>query len=416
MKWAVTAVAVLLGCAPVVRAADLPPLLSPPTNASPQTAMNDLLANFWVGTPSGGHINYSCGLKGGCMWEGAQAANVLYSWWKITGSADAATRIAAHWRWMKSEHPNAADFTTCGGPSRENYASDDTGWDIAYFLQAYDVTHDQAALSDAKGALECARGRWWDQTFGGGYWYDDHKTGKGAYQTILILDELTYYQFTGDAAYLKLAKDDEAWMVSHLLIGPNQSTVSPAGVGLYFTAYTATGCKGAPGPAGCPYHMNVSNIAQDQTMLVANMAMSVVDSRLFHITNDPAYQARMLSTAAGIRRTETNAANAAHGALNGMNVFTDDQDANVNAFEAAAYLLEVVPHLPPGGGYADGAVFKATAEAIMANDRLPNGFYGGDWQGPVNGVWTNNSNHSEPQHIVITSNAINMVVVSAGVK
>jgi hypothetical protein len=191
-------------------------------------AYTDLLANFWTGSTKAGHIDYPCGLAGGCMWTGAQAANALYAVWKIADANTAKLRLTAHWNWLKSQHA-ASDFTTCGAPSEENYASDDTAWDISFMLQAYDVTHDPDALTYAKGALDCARGRWWDTTFGGGYWYDDTKTSKTAYQTILILDELTYYQFSGDTAYLNDAKQDVAWMNTHLLVTQNDDTVWPAG-------------------------------------------------------------------------------------------------------------------------------------------------------------------------------------------
>ena len=376
--------------------------------ANAKKALDDLSANFWIGTPTGGHFDAS-------SWGGAQAADAFYAWWKITGSTDAANRVAAHWRWLMGKFP-ASDLIACGAHSAQNYAQDDTAWDVGFMLQAYEVTRDPEALRIAKATLDFARGRWWDTTFGGGYWYDDSKSGKSAYQPILILDEETYYEESGDKAYLKRAMDDEAWVASHLLITPAFNSVSPAGDGLYFDGYSATGYKGGPGPDGSPYHMKVTNLAQSNTMLVANMAMAVLDWRLYKITGNQVYKSRMLATAAGIRRTETNAGNPAPGALSGVEVFTDDQDANVNGYEAIRYVLEVLPHLPEDGTYADGTVFKKTAAAIMANDRLPSGLYGGDWQGPVDGVWTNNHNHSIPQGIVVTANAINMVVAAAGIK
>ena len=395
--------------APPARAA------TPDALATARRAIQDLLAHFWVGPAATGHIQYGCPKRGGCMWEGAQVANALYGWWRITGSADAAARIAAHWAWLKAGHP-ATDFTTCGRPSEENYALDDTAWDISFMLQAAEVTHDPAALADARGALDCARARWWDTEFGGGYHYSDTEPGKGNYQTVLILDELEYHRQSGDAAYLARAKQDEAWVASHLLITPEQSVVAPAGVGLYFNLYRANGCHGGPGPVGCPYHMRVSNIAQDQTMLVANMAMCVIDTRLAKITGDPAYHARAMATAAAIRRTETNAANPYRGALGGIDVLTDDQDANVNAYEAINYALEVVPLLPADGQYADGGVLRATAAAIMANDRRADGLYGGDWQGPPDGVWSHHGNNSGPDRMVVSANAVAMVVAAAGAK
>ena len=65
-----------------------------PTKAALQEdarkALTDLLENFWVGTATEGHFTAD-------SWGGAEAADALYAWWKITGSSDAASRIAAHW-------------------------------------------------------------------------------------------------------------------------------------------------------------------------------------------------------------------------------------------------------------------------------------------------------------------------------
>jgi hypothetical protein len=369
----------------------------------PMGAVSDLLHAFWLDAPSGGHVRGACETeqpkKVGCLWEQGQAYHALYTGWRVTGSAELKEKLIQNWHWIVAHHPDN-DWATCGEGTAENYALDDTGWDIGTAMDAFDVFHDPAILSSARMALDCAYDRWHTGELGGGFWYSDARKEKTLYQSYLMNGALRYYAATGNKIYLLRAIDDEAWVASHLMITEQTNTLR-FGNGLYWCVYGLTAANGRPGPVGAPFRVGEVGLASSVTFLGGNMQEAVVDARLYAITKSQVYRDRAIATAAAIREIEVLP----------MKVLLNDRDAWVEGWSAFEFVKLVVPLLPAAEQLAWHDIFKATADSILTRDRTADGRYGGDWQGPVDGIWTKRG--STPDQVMVNAQAVDIIVAAA---
>jgi len=118
------------------------------------TAVADLVKNFWTGTASDGYITPTWdGIVGhdlpdsrGALWTASTMFNVLYGQYKANSTLETAQRISAQWHYIKSSF-SQNDLTTCGSNSVQNWGVDDTGWNASMLLQIYDVTRDESQES-----------------------------------------------------------------------------------------------------------------------------------------------------------------------------------------------------------------------------------------------------------------------------
>jgi hypothetical protein len=334
---------------------------------------SDFVKYFWEGSSGAGHLKtYVPELRHvASLWELSQGVNVIWSYWKLTGSADAARRIQAWWSWaQKSEF--GKDFSGCGSGTINNGAQDDLAWNVGAFLRVYEIARDRRSLTAAKEALDCAYSRWWDTSFeGGGYWYTDEHVNKSSYQLVLLVDTMWYYDFTGDIVYQHRALEGERWAVAHLrrtgagLGNPND--------GLFWCDLMA-GTRTWDG-VNSPYQVSEG---ASQTGLYANMSAAVLDERLYDLTGTPVYLGRLRQTANGIRRYEVE-----H--VGRSDILLNDRDASDDAFSIFQFSSGVLPLLPTAERTAWVALLHATAESIMAHDRAQDGTYGGSWAGPPDG-------------------------------
>ena len=132
---------------------------------------------------------------------------------------------------------------------------------------------------------------------------------------------------------------------------------------------------------------------------MANMAMAVINARLYHITGDDGYRKKALATADGIYEHETQ-----------DGIYLNDRDAWANGTYAGMGCAGA--HLPG----IDKSILRLpkTADSIFANARTCDGYYGGSWGGPADGLpskWF--SVGSRPQQIMTSGSTVNMLVAAA---
>lgn len=369
--------------------------------ADAQRAYGEFIQKYWDGTPTAGHLTGKRGemhVPKGYLWGNAQGVNVLYSWWKFgppNGRADAAARIGASWAWMQTNW-TLADMGTCG-VGTTNTAMDDATWSAQGMLDIAEVTGDTTALTFARAVLDCAWTRWHDDTLGGGLWYSDSRHSKSNYQGSYALATYIYFQMTGDTAYRDRAIGLENWAAAVLL----RNGQSVAGHqypkdGLYWMSVDAAGM-----PAGFTKPYQISMTASG-AMIEAQMAFAVLQARLFGATGNPDYRqrARMVSDAI-----------AQHELVRGTNIYLNDRDAYVDGFAAPMFANDVVkaPNLLTPTQMAEHTGYlQATARSILQNDRGGVGMYGGDWQGPYEGVWARHGSGGEK--FLVTAQAITVAI------
>ena len=351
------------------------------------------------GTPQTAFVPF----QKGWLWQFAHASNVVYGYWKITGSSDAALRITAEWQWVLGAY--AGSEQQCGAGTT-NTASDDAAWTTAFLLQAYEVTGDPVALSHAKGLLDCTWARWSDNgtancynaaVVGAGIWYDDTCALKSSYQNVFALDNYWYYQISGDVTYRTRAIDLDAWIASNLQrSGQTKFGTTYPNDGLYWVTLNANGTISG---TATPYRIQPGSSV---VLLAADMAEAVLCARLYADTGSAAYLSRAQATARGIRAYQTVASGAAFSA----------RDARVDGWAAVLYAREVAPLVTSDATAFGVSGIAATGTSVMALDRGADNTFSGSWYGPANGadVWSQAA--LPAQQIEMTANAVIWVIAA----
>ena len=138
------------------------------------------------------------------------------------------------------------------------------------------------------------------------------------------------------------------------------------------------------------------------TMLEANMAYAVLESRLYAITGNTAYLTRLNQVATGMR---------SHEMVSSTNIVLNDRDASDNAFAVYYYAHEVIPRLTgTAGTQLDKTSLVTTAWAAALNARCANGTYGGSWEGPCQGLWFKAHQGGSNFEIAVSAQAAAMIV------
>jgi hypothetical protein len=353
-----------------------------------ESAVCDLERNFWSGTATNGHFNAGCGLLApyldtpAALWKDAQAYNVLYGWWKLSGDPDAKARLAANWKWVKNALPRS-DWQLCGWGTPINFASDDTGWNASMALQAYDVTQDPQALADAEAAVDAAFARWRIDGSGGALWYNDARKVSSLYQATLALDSYRIFGLTGLPRFLLYAMSTYYWITDNLE-RPD---------GLYWCEYAS----GAPVGGDRPDQIHP---ADSVTFLEGNMAMALLNARLYRATRCAGYSESAIRTSLVLLARETD----------GNGILVDDRDAWTDGYLVREWAEEVLPLSPALAGGAR-AVCR-TAAAVYGADRTAYGCYGGDWSGA--GVWS--LHNTVPEQVMTSANAANNIIAAASLQ
>jgi hypothetical protein len=165
--------------------------------------------------------------------------------------------------------------------------------------------------------------------------------------------------------------------------------------GLYWVDYGTTGPIGQERP-------NDIREASSVVSLGLNMAMGVLHAELFKMTADELYRIRAIRTADALSNCLLS--------LGG--VFLNDRDAWSQGTFAGDWVREVLSL--PGISAKSWTLLRMTADSICANARTTNGYYGGSWSGPAEGLlsrWW--SVGSKPEQIMTSASTVNMIVAAA---
>ncbi len=357
--------------------------------ANAAKAYQDLLHRFWFGTAQDGHFGditndrdviapvHEIPVEKGWMWQYAEAWNPIYVYWRTTHSSDAKVRLIAEWRWV-TKNWSLADMHRCGRVGRQSATTqDDSSWMAMGLVQLYEATGDREALAFSKAVIDCAMERWGDDATGGGLWYDDEhqaNTGKSVTNGNFALAMLYLYEHTCaigkcDRELLHEVESIENWAARRLLRDD----------GLYWMSF--------PNPRRPDQIEPTSSVVA----LFGNMGFAALDARLYGISKDPVYRERARRTTAGILRYEVR-----------DGAFLDDRDARGNGYAAWNFAHEAVPILDRPQPVIDA--FLTTGRNVVAHDRSPEGAYGGDWSGPLEGIWASKGFHHD--RMEISGNAV----------
>jgi|SRR5215472_3708927 len=143
----------------------------------------------------------SSGLIGNHWWQAAVALSTLETYAQTTGDTSYDVAIARA-------------FAVNSSSRFENSSNDDTAWWALAWLQAYDLTHVSSYLSMAETEANYIH-RTWDNTCGGGVWWQrSPRAYKNAISNELFL-ELTAWlhnRIKGDTKYLRWAQAEWSWL------------------------------------------------------------------------------------------------------------------------------------------------------------------------------------------------------------
>lgn len=282
------------------------------------------------------------------------------------------------------QHSSEDFFLATGGGS--NPAHDDAAWTAMGFMLAYRLTNDMKALGYAREMIIRSYDYWQDGTTKNGLWYcypednNGHIQVKSIYCAGLILSALDYYEVTKgtrleDAKMHQRTMDLYEWVEKNLRRDGERTwngQVFDYCDNLYFCDFIDDKQSGAYHPR--QYNETEHIVPKNSwTSLFGNMAMSVINEKLFKLTGDRKYREKALATANALVKTEFN--------RNGC--FLNDRDAWTNTAFLGVFVREIFPLEEADPEL--GRMLLRTADAILKNTYYEGGFYGSDWD--ASGVW-----------------------------
>jgi predicted alpha-1,6-mannanase (GH76 family) len=166
----------------------------------------------------------------------AAGASALQRWyrprtgeWKTTGwwnAANALTAVIRYTRHTGDQAHSSVIETTFRAAQRKkpgfiNAYFDDNGWWALAWVDAYDLTGDGRYLDAAK-AIFAHNLTGWDDTCGGGLWWNTERNYKNAItnELFITLAALLHQRTPGDREYLSWALRAWDWLTARALIGP----------------------------------------------------------------------------------------------------------------------------------------------------------------------------------------------------
>jgi hypothetical protein len=356
-------------------------------------AVNDLLARWWVGDASTGHIKPTHGgcetTNRGVIWERAMMICAMEGLYENGGDPDLNTRIGAQWRYDKTRY-KVAELQACGAGSINPWC-DDACWSLLYYVIAFQQTGDGDALEDAKGLMRKIHERWHDDELGGGLWYNDERKVKSLYGAAFAYAGLALYEASGEPNYRDLAMAEYDWIETHLKRPDN----------LYWCESSAGPPRDPRNPTGPMGRNRPRQIheASSVSYLGGNMAMGACHGFLYQLTGSDAYRQAALRTAAALREN----------AVDGEGRYINDRDAFTNGVFGSLWARWVLAL--PGSDKRDRTILSATANAIVAARTTASyvpayglagaGFYPADWNG--GSVWENKGSLANMLHVSASS-------------
>lgn len=362
-------------------------------SATAKTAIDDMINNFWTkGVSTGNILPTWCGYptenlpdSRGMLWERAMMVIPMFSMYRATGDNILKERLISEWAYIKSAF-SEEELAAAG--SGLHPAVDDSGWAGMMYTMLYSVTKDEAALNAAKKMVDNAFIRWYDDEYEGGLWYKDGKQFKSLYQCGIMTTAMNIWELTGDEAY-----KDKFFLIYNWVEKKLRRED-----GLYWINYLPNGPDGMNRPDDIREGTSV-------TGLMTNMAMGAINGRLYQKTGESIYKERALGTAEGIYKKEKSV----------NNIYINDRDAWANGTFAPEWALYVLTL--PGIDEKHITILLDTAKSIAANTATGDGYYGGSWDGPAEGlksVWFTQG--SRPQQIMTSGSTVNILTAAATIE
>jgi hypothetical protein len=401
--------------------------------ANAQNAYQSLLSRFWMGSPANGHLailtqttvvgGSSAGEippKHAWLWQYAEAWNVLYACYKTSCSSDAQTRLQAEWNWVQANWTLSGVGTQCAASVCGWTSQDDVSWVAMGLVEFGDALSSATALTWAKSAIDGGNAAFLDSSIGGnGLNYVNSPTppnssGKQISNGNFGLAELEYYQLQCPieggscplaTVYYTAAKGLADWGNTYL-IRTNATICSASNDNLYWMGVYSNAGVATVTEGNCsqPY---VIRQATSVTALFGNMAFAALNARVYNMTATLSYKTQALATAASIMQYELY-----------QGGFMDDRDARGNGFAAWNFANDVLPLMTTANATAAKIAYFITARGVSFLDRASDSGFGGDWEGPVLGVWWNAGgpcagNVCNQDRLEISANAAIWPVVAA---
>lgn len=144
-------------------------------------------------------------------WNAANALTAVIRYTRHTGDRSHAEVIATTFRAARRQH---ADFL--------NWLFDDSAWWALAWVAAYDLTGENRYLAAARTIFAHNAGGW-DETCGGGVWWNQERTYKNAITNELFftLAALLHQRVPGDQDYRDWAMRAWEWFHASGMIGPD---------------------------------------------------------------------------------------------------------------------------------------------------------------------------------------------------
>ena len=388
-----------------------------------EAAMKDVLQNFWYQDVENGHlIKTDHGLpmaeerQQGMMWEHATMVFVLETYADMTGSEEAKKRLAAQWQYTLSEF-NEEKRTGLFG-REPNIAADDAGWGAMAFMAFYRATGDIQALKSAGELVNGAYDHWAvNGDIAQGMYYNDERRFVCTASAASMCAGLDFYieAQKSDSAYLKelgntvLEKTKKlyGWMTDQMQrngkkVYANNTITVDCDDKLFWMCVDVDEQTGSILPQGYSRPMDIRE-AGSVSSLFGNMAMGIVNAKLFHITGETLYCERAVEIAKAL--TASSSYN-----INGC--FLNDRDAWANGSFVGAWVKEVLTL--DGITAAEIDMITNTAASIQKNCRTDKGYYRAEWLG--GNAWTKATQSmatpTVPEQIMTTANTVHFIVAA----
>lgn len=366
--------------------------VEPDYRAMADSAVADLVKNYWTGDAATGHIRPSWGgtptkEMRTPIWEMGTFVFAVDNLYQTSHDPVLKQRIRAEWRFLQRWHP-PKDMTAVGEGTLQN-ALDDAMTAALVCLTVYRDTEETQCLFLAKDLVNHAWVRWHDNSLGGALWYRDIRDVKADWNAEFALISLRLYELTGERVYWDRALEAYQW-VERSLLRPD---------GLYYRYMRPDGSMKAT-IADSPREN------REDTGLLGNTLMGILHARLYRDTGSKDYLARALRTAKAVRTHQTD----------GQGCLVNEGDGWMDGVFIGEWATEVLSL--PGIAPEDQTALRKTAEAIMSRDRTPDGHYGPCWNGPLGAgcPWDDPKRtyaRATPDQIATSSGAVNVVVAAA---
>lgn len=277
-------------------------------------------------------------------WQSANALEATIDYTRITGDQTYLPFVANSYDVIVA----GRSIDTSGDFLNDLY--DDESWWALTLIKAYDLTGDDRYLTSARAIFADVAASW-DDTCGGGVWWDRARTYKNAITNELFLvTAARLYTRTEDATYRAWAEDEWAWFEASGMI--NASNGINDGLDL----------------AGCTNN-GQTEWSYNQGVLLGGLVA------LHEITGDAALLERARAIATHATTTMVDAA--------GVLVEPCEPDCGRDGFQFKGIFLRNLGVLRAATDDAALATFITTqADAIVANAMNDRGQIGGLWAGP----------------------------------